>query len=136
MTMMTRYPAIAAGLIGGAMLAMGTVPASATSLAPAVMHTGSNVNVEEVQYRPGYGYAQPWHHGRYAPQYGGLGFHFGLTPYGPTAGFGLGVPHGPTVGYGLGVPRDHRGFALGVPVGQRHAWGAPAIDPHVGRIDR
>jgi hypothetical protein len=136
MTMMMRYSAVAAGLIGGAMLAMGAVPASATSLAPTVMHTGANVDVEQVQYRSGYGFGRPTHHyGRYAPRHGGLGFHFGLTPHGPTAGFALGAPYGHR-GYALAAPYGHRGFGVGGPVGQSHGFGAPAFDPFYGRIDR
>lgn len=126
MTMNFKYTVLGAGLIGGAMLVAGAMPASATSLVPAVIQTSENTSVQEVSHyhRPG--------DRRYSPSYGGLGFHFGLTPYGPTASFGLGAPYGHR-SYGLNIGPSHRGLVHGQ---YRRSGGGPAISPRYGRIDR
>jgi hypothetical protein len=115
------FSAVAAGLIGGAMMLTGATPASAATLpSPAVVAPGDTAMVEEVRrhradrprrwdrraHGPRYRYARPGfrhHHGGYyysSPWWTGPAIGFGLTFPGVT--FGLTAPYGHA-----GLPSAH-----------------------------
>lgn len=124
MTMKLKYTALAAGLIGGAMLATGAMPAAATSLASATLETGQMADVQQVRHwwghRPGRVQGERYWQQKNAPQHG-------------TYQYGL---RGPTLDFGLDIPRGQRSYGLSVPGGHRQGGDAPAIEPRYGRIDR
>ncbi len=98
----------ATGLIGGAMVLTGALPAQAASLSPAVAQPGENAVVHQVTHdplaRPGRYYRQPYAYGNYSG-YGTQGYY---RP-GPTIGFGLSVP-GFSVGVGTPSPYGWNGY--------------------------
>jgi hypothetical protein len=120
-----RNAAVAASVIGGAMLVSGGTPASAATLTPAFMHAGQEVNVQEVrhrwEHRPGRLEGERYWQPKNAPQYREPGYRF----RGPAVGFGLGVPRGAQFTFGLTAPH---GPAVG--------FGAPAPEHHYGPIHR
>ncbi|HUE47510.1 MAG TPA: BA14K family protein [Aestuariivirgaceae bacterium] len=89
---------LAAGVIGGAMLLAGTIPASAVSLPSLTLAAPAEAQIVEEVHRRGdrrrYSYRRPgFHH-----YYGG---HYYSSPWwiGPSIGFGITVP---SVALGLG----------------------------------
>jgi hypothetical protein len=122
MTMKLTYSTLAAGLIGGVMLATGAMPAAATSLAPVTLETGHEAQVEQVRHwwghRPGRTQGERYWQQKNAPD--------GAYQYGQR---------GPTLDFGLDVPRGQRFFGLSVPRG-RHGAGAPWTGGRHGRISR
>ncbi len=121
MTVM-KLSALAAGVIGGAMALSGATPASAATVAPALVQTGDKVSVQHVTHDPlARSYNQrAWRgrdHNRY--RYGNR-FHrsgpsvgFGLSV--PGFSFGFGTPGPRSYSYGYSRPYSYGGYGYGYP---------------------
>lgn len=123
MIMRMTCSALATGLIGGAMLATGALPAAATTLAPVTLETGRGADIQQVRHwwghRPGHVQGERYWQQKNAPRQG-------IYEYG--------VP-GPTLDFGLDIPRGQRSFGLSIPRGRQGA-GAPWTEGRYGRISR
>jgi hypothetical protein len=112
------FSAVAAGLIGGAMMLTGATPASAATLpSPAVVAPGDTVMVEEVHRRHRADRPRRWDRRAHGPRYRSArpGFrhhhrgYYYSSPWwtGPAIGFGLSLPG---ITFGLTAPYARSGL--------------------------
>ena len=118
----TKLSALAAGVIGGAMVLSGAAPVSAASFAPSLAQGANEASVHQVTHDPRARShnERVWrgrdHHSRY--DYGNRFYRSG-----PSVGFGLSVPG---FSFGIGTPAV-RSYPYGYsqPYGYGYRYGYP-----------
>lgn len=118
-----KLSAIAAGVIGGAMALSGATPASAATLAPALVKTGERAFVQQVDHDRWAGRRKGLRSSHsYGPSYG---YRYGnrFSRSGPSLGFGLSVP-GFSFGIGTPAPRTYS-YGYSRPYGYGYGYGYP-----------
>lgn len=116
-----KHALLSAGLIGGAMMLSGSGPASAATIAPALVQPGDTGAVQTVHQRQSYYGGQRWSYPGYGySRHPGYGYSRHYRRSGPSIGFGLSVPG---FSVGVGVP-SYYGQSYGYyPYDYRYRYG-------------